>query len=131
MSDAAHGSVDAYWQDNMLVINISQAFNLAGVERATRELRRLIENRPVPQWVRCYVYLDDEGLGPPSGADAIIESIRYGKENGNRLICVVRGNLLNRENLSMLAGKFDLPIAFFDELDKARDFVKQSPFLFD
>ena len=129
MSELPHGSIDTYWQGKMLVINLSQSFNLAGVQRATQKIRWLVDHKPVPYWVRCYVYHDDEGLGPLSGKEALLESIRYGVEQGNRLICVVRGNLLNKENLSMVAKQYAVPIQFFDSVEDAEAFVNQTTLL--
>ena len=124
MSDLPHGSIQAFWLDKALIIEVSDDFNREGVIAAGNRLKQLIAHKPAGEWMRVYVMLDT--LGPMTAIPNAVESVKFGIEHGCKALGLVGGNVLNKEMTELVAEASSLPLFFFDSVEEVSEFLLTS-----
>jgi hypothetical protein len=124
-----HGKTNAYWQGNLLIVKPLGAFNEEGMQITKQKIQQLIEQKPQPLWGRVTVFEDLDTTGPLNTFAGVLASVKYGVDNGCRLLCLVGGSHLNKDTYVTICTELNLPFHRFDNLLEAEKFAAQCDYL--
>lgn len=120
MSRNEHGQIIFSWRDDVLILDIEGAFNCEGVEYATNQLIKTVDDKGFSKWRRLEI-LSDEVMGSPEVLKMVKENFHWCERNGCFVTAVVVSSQFQTQVLGDFLGDFHMKL--FDDVESARKWL--------
>ena len=122
----AHGHSELHWQEDILIIQASGAYNLEGLQRAADELKHWIARANKKHWFRL-ISLDDDTLGPPDVYEGVIGLHRWAEDNGCLATAMISASPVQTGLINSLIEQYGFNIRVFANQADALQWLNQFP----
>jgi len=129
MKFSEHGSYSIEHYDDFIVVDATGPFNEQVVVKYKNELQSIIQGLNGKEWQQIII-MNDMSLFTPEAESVLCETLELRKQHGLVSSAVVYGgtlcNVLIHEQLSRCYLGAKIPHKFFDNLNKAKHWIKNS-----
>lgn len=115
-----HGNISSSWEGEILILDVTEAFNEDGVEYWFTELKKTIKARGLNSWKRLAIW-DDEVLGSLESIDKVKSMYGWYEENGCTHTAVVVSNGIQAQ---IIKDKLKSGAKVFRDKEEALEWLK-------